>query len=159
MKYVTALLLKFIMITAVLWIILGSFFNVGFGNILATSIILALASFLIGDMFILPQYENSVATMADFALAFIGIWVIGFFLYEQPISLRFAALVSALGLAVGEVFFHRYLDRRVIKTGSRPRKRELGDLQTEFASEMNIKRGTRQTTARRIDRRHYLDDR
>lgn len=150
------------MMTVALWIVLGLMFDVNFGSILATSIILTIVSFLLGDLYVLPKYENTVATMADFGLAFAGVWAIGYFLYDQPISLRFAALLSALLISIGEIFFHRYLANRVMVTGSMPRKHAdpvtTGNLRTEFGSELNIKRGKRETKARRIDRRHYLDD-
>lgn len=165
MRFLVPLLIKFIMITAALWIVLGFGFSVSFGNILVTSMALTIVSFLIGDLFLLPQYENTVATMADFGLAFAGVWAIGYFLYEQPISLRFAALLSALLISVGEIFFHRYIAHQGLVKASVPKvDREddmlrKGDLQTEFGSEITIKRGRHQTKARRIDRRHYLDDR
>lgn len=163
MKHVNALIIKFVMITAALWIVLGLGFDVSFGDIIITGIILTIVSYILGDLFVLPAYENSAATIADFGLAFAGVWMIGYFLYEQPISLRFAALLSALLISVGEIFFHRYMANQVIIRGSVSRKDEddmtrSGKLQTEFGSELNLIRGRRKIKARRIDRRHYLDD-
>lgn len=112
LKYVTALLIKFVMVTLVLWVVLGAFFNISFGDILITSILLTGAAFLIGDLFILPKYGNPIATIADFGLALLGVWLLGALLFEQPISLGAAAFLSAIVIAIGEFFFHMYLQKQ-----------------------------------------------
>ena len=42
--------IKFISILVVLFIILGIFYDMSFGNVLSISVVLALASYLIGDL-------------------------------------------------------------------------------------------------------------
>lgn len=102
------------MCTAVLYLILGLFYGVSFGDILWTSVALTLAAYLIGDLIVLPAFGNLVATIADLGLAYFGIWIIGGMLYEEPIPLVSAAFLTAAVIAGGEWFFHRYMKNRVL---------------------------------------------
>lgn len=143
MKFLSSLIIKFVMVTAVLWIILG-IFGVSFGNILLTSVLLTIIS-LVGDMFVLPRYGNIAATIADFGLALVVIWLVGSFLYDQPIRLGMAAFVSAIMITVGEFVFHKYLQNRYF-THEKPIPEEnftsyrKDNLQTEFGSEYDIEK-------------------
>ncbi|CAM3181515.1 YndM family protein [Filibacter tadaridae] len=142
MKYITALIIKFIMLTAVLWIVLG-IFGVSFADILLTSIVLTGVSF-IGDVFILPRVGNMVATLADFGLAFVMIWLMGSVLFEQPVRLGIASLISAMVIAAGEFVFHMYLLKQVVGNEqavpeNRYSMHQQNIMQTEFGSEPDIK--------------------
>lgn len=114
MKHVWSLVIKFIIITAVLFIVLGMFYRVSFANIIWTSLILTLVSYLIGDLFVLPLGENLAATVADFGLAFLTIWMIGAFIFEPNVPVVGAAFVSSLVIAAGEWFFHQYMNKQVL---------------------------------------------
>lgn len=122
MKYVKAFLLKFVMVTLVLWIILGGFYDVSFGDILTTSFLLSGGAFLIGDLFILPKFGNFIATVADFGLAMLGVWLLGALLFEEGISLGTAAFLSAIAIAIGEYFYHMYLEKQGIISKSQKSK-------------------------------------
>ena len=117
MKYVTAVIIKFVMVTFVLWVILGGLYNVSFGDILTISILLTGVGFLVGDLFILPRVNNTVATLADFGLTLLGVWVLGALLFERPIPLGTAAFLSAVVFMVGEFFFHMYLQKQGLTKG------------------------------------------
>ena len=114
MKHTRALLIKFVMITVVLLVTLGFLYGVDFGDILTISLILTIAAYLIGDMVILPQFGNTAATIADFGLAYLGTWLVGAMIIEQPIRLGVASFITALIIAIGEAFYHRYLTKTVI---------------------------------------------
>jgi Protein of unknown function (DUF2512) len=143
MKFLSALILKFVMVTAILWVVLGMF-GVSFGNILFTSILLTVIS-LAGDMLVLPRIGNVVATIADFGLAFVLIWLVGSFLYEQPVRVGIAAFLSAIVIALGEFLFHMYLQNQYF-TDEKPTPEntyilyQKDNLQTEFGSEYDIKK-------------------
>ncbi|MFC2947066.1 YndM family protein [Virgibacillus sediminis] len=140
MRYMTALAIKFVMIAAVLWIVLGAIYGVSFGDIFAISLILTGLSFL-ADVYLLPVIENFGSTLADFGLALAGVWVLGGYLFEETIPLGTAALISALIIAVGEFFFHQYMENTVFEengdrnSGEFRRKDE--NLQTEFGEDMD----------------------
>lgn len=142
MKYVLALFIKLVMLTVVLWIILGGFFGVSFINILATSAIFLGIAFIAGDLLILPKVGNGWSTIADFGLAWLAFWLLGFWLFEQPVSLGAAAFSSAVGYAIWEIFFHNYMQKYVlIGSSSRHENKDLSpkNLQTEFGSDMDAK--------------------
>src|SRR5690625_776731 len=99
MRYAIALLIKFIMSTALLSIILGGFYGISFANILTVSILLTGISFIIGDLYVLPRFENISAAVVDFGLSFIGVWLLGYLLFIQPINLGVEAFISSLFIA------------------------------------------------------------
>ncbi|MFC4022483.1 YndM family protein [Oceanobacillus longus] len=139
MKHTTPLLIKFIMTTAVLWIVLGLFFGVTFGDILATSVVLTAVAYL-GDLYIMPRIGNTAATIGDFALAWVVIWLIGSTMYGEPISLGTAAFISAITIAAGEIFYHRYLKKSVFEN-EKDRESKIAyfpnRFQTEFSTEID----------------------
>ena len=140
MEHVKALLIKFVMITAVLWIVLGGFYDVGFADILMISVLLTGVSYLAGDLFLLPRLENWSATFADLGLAFAGVWFLGNFLFEQNIQLGNAAIISALIIAVGEYFFHKYMANEVLTEEvirSDEEKALIRQYQAEYSEELD----------------------
>jgi hypothetical protein len=141
---VKALIIKFIMVTAILWLILGGMFEVSIENIFIISILLTGVSYVVGDLYVLPKFGNTAATIADFGLAFAGIWVLGSLLFEQTDDLAGAALISAAVVAIGELFFHRYMKKQVLYNEAADKGKNMGhpseqSLQTEFGSDMAIK--------------------
>ncbi|GGA46814.1 hypothetical protein GCM10007416_19980 [Kroppenstedtia guangzhouensis] len=114
LRYVTGLLIKFVMTVVISWLVLGAFFGISFPAILTASVVLTGVSFLIGDLLILPKFGNAVATIADLGLVWLGIWVLGSFLFEQAVSLGAASFMSAFFIAIGEILFHKYMKNQVL---------------------------------------------
>ncbi|GAA0591014.1 YndM family protein [Virgibacillus siamensis] len=142
MDHVKALIIKFIMCTAVLWLVLGAFYGVEFGNILMLSVLLTVISYIIGDLFLLPRFENWGATLADLGITFVGIWFLGPLLFEENLQIGTAAVITAIIIAVGEYFFHKYMEREVLDDRDRfvtdeERDVEQSKLQTEFSEEIS----------------------
>src|SRR5690625_3132658 len=143
MEYVKALLIKFVMTTAVLWVVLGAFYGASFASIFILSLIIAGLSFVLGDLFILPKFENWGATISDFLLVFLAVW-----LYSANVAIVnypaiTAAAMSAILISIGEVFFHKYVDSHILnvddRTGGRtqPPRTTEDHLQTEFGDEID----------------------
>lgn len=142
MDHVKALIIKFIMCTAVLWVVLGLFYGVGFGAILTLSVLLTVISYIVGDLFLLPRFENWGATLADLGITFVGIWFLGPFLFEENLLIGSAAIISAIIIAVGEFFFHKYMARDVLDdrdyfVTDEEKDVENAKLQTEFSEEIS----------------------
>lgn len=139
--YIRALLIKLVMITAVLWIVLGLFYGVSFINVLITSVFITGVAYAL-DVFILPKMGNVYASITDFVLILFVIYLFGSYLYIEPIPLGTASFISALIISMGELFFHRYMKDEVF--GKDPTvKDERGyfqrtELQAEFAEENDI---------------------
>ncbi|MBB6450788.1 hypothetical protein HNR44_002778 [Geomicrobium halophilum] len=124
------------MTTAVLWIVMGGIFGIPLTEILLISVLLTGVSFIVGDLWIYPKAGNLAATISDFCLILIGIWVLGG-LFTQ-LDFGEAAMTSAVILAVGEWFFHRYMDTQVFEEQASENPPER-NLQTEFGSDMDVK--------------------
>lgn len=141
LDYVKALVIKFVMCLAILWIILGIFYHVGFGHILALSLLLTGISFVLGDLYLLPKFENWGATIADFFLAFAIIWIYSASFIHENFPVVTAAALSSLVISIGEVFFHRYVDSHIFhnqfnEVNHNDRLRSEQHLQTELGEEI-----------------------
>ena len=121
MNHVKALLIKFVMITVVLGIVLSVGFDFPFGDMLLISFVLTLVAYVMGDLFIFRKTgdsssqtnRNIIATVSDGILAFLVIWIMGSQLIPNSNNIVIASLISTLVIAVGEWFFHKYLDANV----------------------------------------------
>lgn len=112
MKHIYALLIKFIMVTVVLEIVLSLMTNLTFTEILNISIAVTLIAYAIGDLYILSSSNNTIATVADFVLTLVTIYLSNYILNIREISFT-DAFVSALVLGIGEWIFHKYIARNV----------------------------------------------
>lgn len=113
MKYIEALLMKFAMVFAVLFIVLGLAYGTEVFDIFLISLVVTAVGF-IGDLIIYPRTSNKVATGGDFILDFILIWLLAELWIENPeSSMLLPALYSAALIAAGEWFYHIYLTKRL----------------------------------------------
>lgn len=145
MNTVRALIIKFIMITAVLWIVLG-LYGFTFGDILVSSVLITGVSYIIGDRIILPRFGNVAATIADFGLVFVMLWSFGSYLFEPREGVGTASFIAALIIGMGEALFHRYLERDVDDdelTMPEDFTSYRYSMQSEFGTEEDIKRDER----------------
>ncbi|AJO24225.1 YndM family protein [Weizmannia coagulans] len=117
MDHAKALVIKFIMVAVVLGIILSAIFNMPFGDMIATSVVLTILAYVLGDLMIFKRenereedtQRNIMATVADFVLAYLVVWLMGRSLAPDMDNLLWAALASSIVIAAGEWFFHKYL--------------------------------------------------
>ncbi|WP_156288582.1 DUF2512 family protein [Oceanobacillus salinisoli] len=137
MRYFTAFIMKFVLTTAILWIVLGLFYGVTFGEILTTSILLSAAAFA-GDVFLLPRIGNVLAVIGDFVLAYLGIWALGNAMFAFNIPVESAAFIAALIIAICEIFFHRYMKSQVF-AGLEKDFMRSHHMQTEYSEEIDPK--------------------
>jgi hypothetical protein len=140
MNSIRALIIKFIMITAIVWIIFG-LYGFTFGDILVSSVLLTGVSYIVGDRIILPRFGNVAATVADFGLVFIMLWFLGSYLFEPVDGLGTASFIAAVIIGIGEALFHRYLEREVPDDITIPEEYDFRrSMLTEFGSEEEFKR-------------------
>jgi hypothetical protein len=135
LKHLRALAVKFLASLAVLYVILGLMYDMSFTNVLLISLVLGLASYVIGDLFLLPKTNNTIAALADFGLAFMIIWILGESLTYGE-SLLLPSLISAAGIALFEYFFHKYVARNVLEDGGREYTNRNYQYQTEASEEL-----------------------
>lgn len=138
MDHLKAMIIKFVATLALLYIILGIGFDVSFSNVLLTTIILGVISYLVGDLFLLRRTNNTVATLADFGLAFVVIWVILDNISTNDTNVFWATLISSIAVAVYEYFFHKYMVTSVFDENETNANGQSGALQyqTEASEEI-----------------------
>lgn len=140
MSHTRAMIIKLISTFVLLYIILGLIFDLSIGNVLLITLVVGIAAYLIGDLMILPRTNNTTATIADFGLAFLIIWALceAVTLNDQTM---YPSLIAAIGVALFEFFFHKYLARNMNET--RDNGQRIGKLnyQTEMADEFTPVRG------------------
>lgn len=111
LRHLTPLLIKFVMITAILYLILGLYYAVPFGDIFFLSLTVTLIGY-VTDLFILPRVGNYLSILLDLAISY-GI-VVSYLTY-QGFDDTTVAFTTSLAIGVGEWFFHKYIKRQWFK--------------------------------------------
>ncbi|GIN70000.1 putative membrane protein YndM [Bacillus sp. J14TS2] len=138
MDHLKAITIKFLASLALLYMILGMFYGMSFGNVFLITLTLGVVSYLIGDLFILPRTNNSIATAADFGLSLFVIWVMSMALTTGA-NLFMMSFIAAVGITIIEYFFHKLMDSEIIeeeenRLNTPPRNMQY---QTEASEELN----------------------
>ncbi|MFP7233692.1 YndM family protein [Bacillus subtilis] len=139
MKHIIALASKIALTLALLYVILDRFYHAPFLSVLFIAFFLGFVSYLSGDMIVLPRTNNLTASLADFGLSFVILWVFVLTQTRNDFSPFAAALLSAACLTVFEYFFHRYLLKNVLDETFRNEltvKDNTLQYQTEAAGEL-----------------------
>ncbi|WP_419393815.1 YndM family protein [Cytobacillus praedii] len=113
MKHVKALAIKIIVSLILLYLILGGMYGMSFGNVLFITIVLGMVSYTIGDLLILPRTNNLVASLADFGLALMVIWLMSS-VFPNNGNGFLMSLIASLGVALFESIYHKYISKNVI---------------------------------------------
>lgn len=122
MEHLKALAVKFVMIAVVLGVILTGIFGVEVADMLTVSLVLTLGAYILGDLMVFKrlkgnqQKRNTAATLSDAGLAFVLLWFMGTSMFPEH-NVILASLISAIVLAAGEWFFHKYLDNQIFNNG------------------------------------------
>ncbi|WP_062232312.1 YndM family protein [Fictibacillus sp. FJAT-27399] len=146
MRHIFRIVMKFIAAAVVLGIIDALGYDLGASDILGISAVLAIVSYVVGDLFILRVTNNTVATIADFALAFVILYLLidNMTIEDDVLS---ASLIGSIAITAFEIFFHRLLGREPGKQASNQRQTmQTGrpQFQTEASSELTpVKRDVR----------------
>ncbi|TFJ92673.1 YndM family protein [Lentibacillus salicampi] len=137
MVYLKTLGIKAIAIGITVFSLFGIFYNADVMNLFWISLLTTGLSFLLGDLFVLRRFGNITASIADFPLAFLSIWLLGSLFIEASIPIATTSLMAAFFLTCCEPFIHTYMtenleEERFEESEASPR---TGQLQTEFAKE------------------------
>ncbi|MFS0777275.1 YndM family protein [Neobacillus sp. 3P2-tot-E-2] len=146
MKHVKALAIKFVSSLVLLSLILGLLFDMAFSNIFLITLVLGVAAYLIGDLLILPKTNNTIATIADFGLALFIIWIMSENLTYGD-SHFLMSLIAALGVALFEYMFHKYVANNVLPNKGRQQQTRPLQYQTEASKELTpVRQDVRSST-------------
>ncbi|WP_082233375.1 YndM family protein [Halobacillus massiliensis] len=136
MKHFKLFAIKFIVTLIALTLILGAGYDVSFGNVFLISLVLGVISYVLGDLIILPRTSNTIASIADFALAY---FVIYFMTDALTVGgdLFTASLLSAIAIGIFEYFFHKSVSTTLHYDQSKRRRRTTNpELRTEASDEL-----------------------
>ncbi|AGL02681.1 Protein of unknown function (DUF2512) [Desulfoscipio gibsoniae DSM 7213] len=109
-KTATALLFKFIMTFVFAIIALRFIDNNTWGWVFWVALAGTALNYLVGDLFVLPKYGNIVASVGDGVMAALAAYIINLIVPAFQTTFTALALFAVL-VAVGEYFFHQYLQR------------------------------------------------
>ncbi|MEN1966754.1 YndM family protein [Lentibacillus sp. N15] len=138
MQHLKALGLKFLAIAFTIYTIFGIFTGAGWVNLFWISLFVTVISYLIGDMIILRQFGNITATIADFALTFLSLFILGGLFLHATIPIITTSILSAFFISCVEPFIHGYIVNRFSPDDyERKDWRTMNQLQTEFGEETN----------------------
>jgi hypothetical protein len=142
MKHFWALLIKFAVIGTVLFSFLSIFNTASLPVILFISVITTTISYFVGDLYILPKFGNFIATIADFGLSFVLIWLLSALMINSTGSMVTTTLFIALTIAGVEALFHLYVNTHVNSNSAEsviPGVYKGDMLMTEFSEEFDSK--------------------
>lgn len=109
MNQVTVLLLKFLSAIISFAIGLDLFFSATITDILTFSLTVTIISYMIGERFILPRFGNASATMIDFLVTYMSVWIFGSILLNNYMQIAWGSIISAGILTGAEVLVHSYI--------------------------------------------------
>lgn len=145
MKHIIGIGVKFILITTVVLSIFAVLSTNFVEEMLFLSIVIVLLSYVLGDLFIVPKFGNLVGTVADFGLSLVILVGYGLMTMNTSFVFLMASIFSAFLIAVGEAFFHYYVqqvitdERKDIYEEPKIIHSQLNSkLQTEMAEEEDI---------------------
>jgi hypothetical protein len=142
MKHFWALLIKFAAIGTVLFSFLSIFNTASLPVILLISVVITAVSYFAGDLYILPKFGNFIATVADFGLSFVLIWLLSALMINSTGSMLTTTLFIALTIAGVEALFHLYVNTHVNSNSAEsfiPGVYKGDAMMTEFSEEFDSK--------------------
>lgn len=142
MKHFWALLIKFAVIGTVLFSFLSIFNTASLPVILFISVVTTAISYFVGDLYILPKFGNFIATVADFGLSFVLIWILSALMINSTGSMLATTFFIALTIAGVEALFHLYVNTHVNSNSAEsviPGVYKGDAMMTEFAEEFDNK--------------------
>jgi len=123
LKHVWAIILKFIMVAVISAVILPFFGQISLTDTLIIAAVVTVITYVLWDLLLLPRYGNWVTTIAD---GIVDAILIALAPLVLPITVNiYGIILTAVVLAVGEWFFHRYLAMgEVVPTTAEKREEE-----------------------------------
>lgn len=140
MKTTIALIIKFIATFAAAWISFMLFDNLSLSIVFIIAIAGTILNYVIGDLFVLPNFGNATASIVDGILSAITAYLI--LIFTPAVLVDYTSIfLFAIITAACEIFFHMYLFRAHIvehkSSDSNKFNRKKLNYNTETADELN----------------------
>src|SRR5690625_795865 len=113
MRHVKALAIKWGFTTIILLSLLVIFEGITLQQIFIISLFVTGATYLVGDLLILPTFNNLITSIIDFGFAFLGIWLLTGMFIEQTTALVIISAAAAYLFTFCEAIFHIYMNEKV----------------------------------------------
>lgn len=141
MVHLKTLGIKAIVIGITVFSLFGIFYNANLTNLFWVSVLATGITYLIGDLFILRRFGNVTASVADFPLAFLSIWLLCGWFIEASIPVITTSLMAAFFITCCEPFIHTYMTENLEekKFEEKENAERTSQLQTEFSEEFEAK--------------------
>ncbi|GGJ96183.1 hypothetical protein GCM10007063_18320 [Lentibacillus kapialis] len=151
MVYLKTLGIKAIAIGITVFSLFGIFYNADVMNLFWISIFATGFSFLIGDLFVLRRFGNITASIVDFPLMFLTLWILGSLLIEAGLPIVTTAVMAAFFITCCEPFIHTYMTESLEEEEFEEKEKSPSSarLQTEFAEEFDSEALTDDTDSER----------
>lgn len=113
-KYGVFFLIKLLRFTLNFSLFIGLVGNEPFFFVFTLVLLMAVFSFLVGDLLILPRFGSTVALLLDAPMIFGGIWAIHA-LFGMPVSFGLVFLFGLITVAssIEEFAYHIYVERNL----------------------------------------------
>lgn len=132
------MLIKFVATFIAAWISFSLFDNVFLTIVLIIAASGTVLNYFIGDLFILPRFGNTIASIMDGVLAAVTAYII---LLVSDYGQRSSIFIFSIMVAAFEVIFHMYLFKNNIiqkkTTNAGSSSKQKLNFNTEIAKEMN----------------------
>ncbi|MBY7142645.1 YndM family protein [Virgibacillus sp. NKC19-3] len=141
MKHVTALGIKFLITATVIYSLLSIFDVASISEMFLVSLFITGGMYIIGDLILLPRFGNAIASMADFGLATIVVWLLSLVFIGPDFPVFTVSLFAGFFIAACEAVFHIYMQEKVLpSTTTEPAafNASPAQMQVEFSEEENI---------------------
>jgi len=105
----TSLLFKFILTFVAAWLAFSLFDDMAISTIFTIALAGTILNYILGDLFVLPNFGNIVAALGDGGLAALTAYAIS--MYSYNFTTATPIIVFAVFVSIAEYFFHIYLLR------------------------------------------------
>lgn len=107
-KTTMALIVKWAITFVASWIVFGLIDGNTLGTVFLISVVGTIVNYLIGDLLVLPNFGNIVASIGDGAMGALAAYFLSFIIEGFQTTLT-SLLIFAAIVAVAEYVFHMYL--------------------------------------------------
>ncbi|MEW6458698.1 MAG: DUF2512 family protein [Bacillota bacterium] len=123
MEHVRSLVIKFVIYAAILSVAMWVVAQLPITAALVTALIVAVLTYVIGDLWLLPNYGNIVSSFVNAVMAGVAIWLVFLGLFP-PAPAVFVILVAAVLIGIADYFYHQYLKDALFREKETPREAE-----------------------------------
>ncbi|MCM3441569.1 YndM family protein [Metabacillus halosaccharovorans] len=131
------LFIKFITCLIAFGIGLDLFFDANFVDILSFSLFVTFASYVVGELVILPQLGRRAAAVADFLLSYLSVWIFGSILFENYLQIAWGSIISAIIITGAEIVIHLMVQNRDEHTTYKSKRNSILNSNLAYGTEIS----------------------